>query len=229
MDIVYFYKATNDDAEITYSLRSVEKNFPGHKVWIYGEKPRNIEPDEYVRVNQYGGMKWDRVRNMLIKVCKNKEISEDFYLFNDDFFILEPVETIPPMYNGKLIDHIEAIENRHKGQITSYTRRLRHANAELSRRGYGDLNYAIHVPLPVNREKGLETLNEIRNNPMFRVLYGNQHAIGGIYNRDPKITRPEDLPHEDDKYISTSDKSFFKGEIGRYLRDMFPDKSRWEL
>lgn len=229
MDIVYFYKATNDDAEITYSLRSVEKNFPGHKVWIYGDKPRNIEPDVYVRATQYGGMKWDRVHKMLIKVCKNKEISEDFYLFNDDFFILQPTDMIPPLYNGTILEHVNAIEERHQQKISSYTRRLRHTGIELRNRGYRNLNYAIHVPLPVNRKKGLETLTTFPNNPMFRNLYGNQHDIGGFYNRDPKITRLEDLPHEDDKYISTSDKSFFKGEIGRYLRDMFPNKSRWEL
>ena len=89
MDIVYVLKPDFQNEELRYSLRSLE-NFPHDKVWFVGGQPNELTPDGRLNIRQWGDTKWERVKNMLARVCVADDISEDFWLFNDDFFILKP-------------------------------------------------------------------------------------------------------------------------------------------
>lgn len=229
-DIVYFVKDAPLNEELRYSLRSVEKNMPHRNVVIYGGKPQGIEPDRYIKTNQTEPTKWERVRSMLIQVCQNDEISEDFWLFNDDFFIMKPfVEESAPTYNKHLREHIANLEAKYGG-ITEWTKLLRHLADTLEAAGKDTLNYAVHKPILINRKKALEVLQKFPNEPMFRALYGNYWNIGGINEPDRKV-KVVDFPVEkfrDWKTISTEDESFTYGPVGKFIRDSFPEKSRFE-
>ena len=95
LDIVYFVKDSPENEELKYSLRSVEKNFPHKHVWFIGGKPKSLEPDKWLPVKQNQVTKWANTSMLLRSACENPEISDDFVLFNDDFFILYPVEDLP--------------------------------------------------------------------------------------------------------------------------------------
>lgn len=227
-DIVYFVKDSPENNELRYSLRSVEKNFPHNKVWFYGGKPNGLRPDKRVQIAQNNSTKWQNVRFMLREACKNDEITEDFWLFNDDFFIMKPVKELPPIYDGDLYKRIIRIEENHGDKPTNYTANLRQTVKELEKRGLDCLNYAVHIPILVNRKKALEVLKEFPNCPMFRSLYGNYCKVGGIDYHDVKI-------HEIDKgvdsewgFLSTTDSSFAQGKVGEYIREMFKERSRFE-
>ena len=230
-DIVYFVKNCKEDEELRYSLRSVEANFPYRDVWFYGGKPTGLEPDHYVEIEQLEATKWERVRNMLRRACLNDEITENFWLFNDDFFILKPfVENSKPTYNGDLYRHIVRIENRHDERSTRWTTRLRHLTKTLEKAKVGTLNYAVHKPILINREKALEVLDKFPDEPMFRALYGNYWHIGGTNEPDHKVQLIEyDMDRVDKwKTVSTDDKSFEVGDVGKYIKDKFNMKSRFE-
>ena len=92
----------------------------------------------------------------------------------------------------------------------------------------GIKNYAVHLPMLLEKEKVLEVLNEF-DGPMFRSLYGNYWDIGGVDRPDVKIATNNEKPKEDAQFVSTSDTSFQYGEVGKYLRRIFPDKSKWEV
>ena len=49
-DIVYFVKNTEENEELVYSLRSVEKNFPYNRVWFFGGCPNGLKPDVHIPV-----------------------------------------------------------------------------------------------------------------------------------------------------------------------------------
>ena len=227
-DIVYFVKNAPQNEELRYSLRSVEQNFPHRKVWIYGGKPDDIEPDKFVSVRQVGTNKWEKVRNMLMQVCENKEITEDFWLFNDDFFINKKPTSFEPIFDGSIYKRIVQIEGRNYDKPSIYTMQLRLMVKELERRcpDAPMNNYAVHFPMLVNREK-MRTVLKCFQSPMFRVLYGNYWSIGGIDMKDMKILRNNNIP-EDATYLSSDDNSFMTGEIGRYMRNKFKGKSRFE-
>lgn len=227
-DIVYFVKNASQNEELRFSLRSVDANFPHRKVWIYGGKPADIVPDEFVSVRQIGTTKWEKVRNMLKSVCENEKITEDFWLFNDDFFINQKPTDFKPIYDGSIYKRIVQIEGRNYDKPSQYTMQLRLMLKELERRcPYAPMNnYAVHFPMLVNREKMLTVLNRFQS-PMFRVLYGNYWNIGGVDMKDMKILRNNNIP-EDAVYLSSDDNSFMTGEIGRYIRKKFNGKSRFE-
>ena len=232
-DIVYFLKNSPTNEELKYSLRSVEENWQYNKVWFYGGCPNDLKPDEYVYANQMALSKWQRVRDMLYEACQNDEITEDFWLFNDDFFILRKKnENMPPQYNKTLEDRIKKIEKRHNGP-TEYTRRLKHLVKTLKTASKGTLDYAVHKPILINRKRMLEVLNKFPNEPMSRALYGNYYEIGGVSRHDMKIKilnykKMGDVMNSWD-FVSTSDTSFSNGNIGRYLKDRFQEKSRFEV
>lgn len=227
-DIVYFVKNSPHNEELRYSLRSVEQNFPHRKVWIYGGKPDDIEPDRFVSVRQVGANKWEKVRNMLMQVCENKEITEDFWLFNDDFFVMHKPTEYQPIYDGSIYKRIIQIEGRNYDKPSLYTAQLRQMVKELERicPDAPMNNYAVHMPILVNREKMKAVLKRFQS-PMFRVLYGNYWNIGGIDMKDMKILRNNNIP-EDATYLSSDDNAFMTSEIGRYVRKQFKDKGKYE-
>lgn len=233
-DVVYFVKNMPHNEELRYSLRSVEENLKYRKLWIYGGLPLGIRPDARVKISQTQPTKWERVRNMLYEACQNDGITEDFWLFNDDFFILTPMaENMPAQYDGTLTSKIDEIEASHNGEQTEWTSNLRRLRERLREAGKPELNYAVHKPMLINRKKMLEVLDKYPDEPMSRALYGNYWELGGVNSEDTKLTlmRNRELAQNLKKwqFVSTSDESFAGGDIGRWLRDRFPYKSRFEV
>lgn len=223
-DIVYFVKESITNEELRYSLRSLV-NFPHGKVWFYGGCPDGLKPDNHIYVKQDQENKWQNVSKMLYMACHNKNISQNFWLFNDDFFVMEKVEKPSNYYNGDLYKRIVTIENKYD-KITTYSKQLREMCKELENMGCTTKNYTLHVPILINRYKASELLN-LTDCPMFRSLYGNYAKIGGKLSRDVKITSKEKR-YKTGIYLSTDDDSFTYGEVGKQIRDKFNNKCQYE-
>ena len=165
---------------------------------------------------------------MLVEVCKNDEITPEFWLFNDDFFILQTAgDDLPQFYNGTLQEQIERCELREGGR-TDYTERLRHLVKTLESAGLPTLNYSVHKPILVNRKKALEVLEKFPSEPMFRALYGNYWRIGGVNRKDCKIRRCDRELNPRLQFVSTQDDSFKYGLVGMQLQERFNKPSRFE-
>lgn len=231
-DIVYFLKNDVSNEELAYSLRSVEANWTYRRVCFYGGCPDNVSPDRLFRTEQKGLNKWQKVRNMIKDACKNDDISEDFWLFNDDFFILRKVdENMPPQYNGDLVDYANYIEKK-QGTADNHTCTLKKAAQALKVAGMTTLNYEVHKPMLINRKKALEVLEKFPDIHAFRSLYGNYWGIGGTSMHDMKIKvlnyKRMDLVDSFWQFLSTSDDSFKGGNAGEYIKRKFNKKSRFE-
>lgn len=228
-DIVYFVKNSPSNEELRFSLRSVERNFPHRKVWIFGGKPDYIKPDEYVPIRQIGNTKWEKVRNMLIKCCETKGVSEDFFLFNDDFFVMHEISEYEPMFDGSIYKRIVQVEGRNYDKPSAYTAQLRKMVHELERYcpDAPMNNYAVHMPMLVNKEKALCVLKKFQS-PMFRTIYGNYWNIGGKQMPDMKILRVSQKIDESAPYLSSDDASFMDREIGKYVKARFTERSKYE-
>ena len=113
LDFVYIVKESDKNDDLRYSLRSIAKFYPDHRVWIVGYKPKWVQNVGYIPVKQTGN-KWGNSVKNIIAACESKEISEDFILMNDDFFIIKekyPLETVCNMNSGTLDKAIKAYDN----------------------------------------------------------------------------------------------------------------------
>lgn len=228
-DIVYFVKDAPHNEELRYSLRSVVANFPFRKIWIIGFCPYELNADQIVGVDQRYGSKWSNTKELMRKACAMEDMTPDFWLFNDDFFVMKPVTELPPLYEGTLETRILDIESRHSDKPTQYTAELRRLLKTLKQNGLGTLNYAVHKPMLINRAKMSQTLAKFPNEKMLRALYGNHHAIGGEPTTDYKAAGLNRIDFKDKTFISTDDAAFELGEIGKFIREQFPNPSKYEV
>lgn len=226
MDVVYILRNGIDSEELKYSLRSL-KNFPHDKVWFFGGVPKGLKPDVQVAFRQEGRNKWEKVRNSLIRVCKTEELSSSFWLFNDDFFCMKPCGYFPPIFNGTLYSRIVEIEDKAKA-MTPYSLQLRKTAELLDSKDMDVLNYAVHLPMLIDKQRALVVLDEFKTCPMFRSLYGNSCGIGGLFHKDVKIYDPKEEPDPDAYWLSTTNESFKRGRVGEYIRSVFKEESMYE-
>lgn len=229
MDVVYFVKDEKENKELKYSVRSVVKNFPHGKIVFVGGCPDDMEPDLHLKIDQVGKTKYEKVHNLIKAAIECDEISDDFYLFNDDFFVLSPVNSLLPMIDGSLWCKVRRLEKKYKGE-TKYSKRLLATARALRDAGYDRLNYELHVPMVINKEKANEVIKEFGPDIAFRSAYGNRFTKYGMLHPDVKIMSLEKRPDPDlhNVYLSTYDKSFEEGAVGKYIRNKFRKKSDYE-
>ena len=227
-DIVYVLKNDIDPAELRYSLRSVCENFEFNKIWFFGGCPDGFCPDYYVPIIQKGNSKGERVWYTYEFVFTENSLTSDFYLFNDDFFVLKPYDHDMPLISSSLEAHIKFLDKKYNSSGT-YCNLLKRTREALVKRNKTTLDYTTHTPLLVNKDKGYQLLSVPNRYLSFRLLYGNVYNLGGAVIKDVKILGLNKEPKPDAALVSTSDKSFKEGKVGEYIRKRFPKPCRYEL
>ena len=225
LDVVYVLKKDLDTDELRYSLRSIEKNFPHRKVWFVGYMPKGFKPDAKIEHKQEGSSKWELIKSSFWKVIQSEEVTDDFYWFNDDFFVMKPIK-------GKFVNFVDGtlerrIQELHSNEgMNPYTRSLFKAQQELMSLHYPLMNYDVHLPMLVNKTLALHSINKC-SSPQFRSVYGNVNEIPYTVHPDVKVYDMESIP--DYAFLSTNDNTFTEGAVGDYIRKTFPDPSRYEV
>ena len=229
-DVVYLLKESDDNPELVYSIRSVVENFPHKRIVFTGGKPKNLEPDLHIKVKQDRSSKWENTRKNLQAIVDDDRITENFWLFNDDFFALEPIsEDVHAYYDNYIEDVIKKTE-RGFGHPIDWTRRLRHLIDILRENKLPERNYAVHKPMLISRKKLKAVLEKFPDEPMIRALYGNYYHLRGENSPDYKVRVQNYNLNRIKKwnFVSTQDDSFMYGTIGGYLRSRFGVPSRFE-
>lgn len=220
LDIVYPVRAGDNNPELKYSLRSLEANYPHATVWIVGYKPPWVTNVEFIPGNQRA-LRANIYFNLLA-ACEHPGVGDDIVVFNDDFYITQPVGEIPTYYRGTLQAHIDKVRRPgHWWTESLITTQQCFTGTPLS--------YELHTPFVASKQLMRETLEQFAdvqpiNPPQWRTLYGNLHAIGGTPHPDPKALQrgPLNTP-----FHSTDDGSFLR-HYRRPLHDLFPEPSRYE-
>lgn len=226
-DVVYILKEDIDPKELRYSLRSVAANFPHRSLWFVGGQPAGFTPDGRIIHKQCGANKWENVKSSLFEIIRNKDITEDFYLFNDDFFVMQPFTGDFINYAGGTLEHRIQELHRDTGGTSPYCKMLEKTRAELLSEGYDSISFCVHLPMLINKTKLADILSTL-GSPMFRSVYGNMARIPYIYHEDVKIYDRETVPSPDCDYLSTMEDSFNFGKVGEYIRAQFPKPCRFE-
>lgn len=228
-DIVYILKEGMNPDELKYSLRSIQQNFPYRKVWFVGGQPAGLTPDGRIPHKQSGASKWEKVKSSYLQIIGNGEITDDFFLFNDDFFVLKRIDTTDFINyaNGTLEKRVRDIETRN-GRRSSYTTNLSSLRNLLLLKHCDTISFTVHLPMLYNKEMLANTLKEFPDSPMLRSAYGNFNNIPYIYHKDMKIYDMKSIPDKDWDYVSTTEDTFARGAVGKWIKDKFSEPSRFE-
>ena len=225
-DIVYILKYGLASEELKYSIRSVVANFPYRYIWFVGTRPEGMNPDRLVEHTQRGAVKWERIKSSMLEVIKREELTEEFFLFNDDFFVMKP-------FTGDFINFVDRTLGERIGDfylehnVNRYARTLEQARAELLSRHYTEWNFDVHIPMLMEKSKVKDAISRYQS-PQMRSIYGNVTGCKYIEHKDVKVHRLDLVPDNMD-FVSTSDISFAEGKIGEYIREKFNTPSRYEM
>jgi hypothetical protein len=225
-DIVYPVRPGNDNAELRYSLRSLV-NLPHGQVWIAGHRPPWLRGVGHIPVRPQPTKYQGSTANLRAAV-EHPGVAEEFLLFNDDFFVMKPVEVMPVLHRGPVARVEQYYARRAKGAYLRGLRETRDLLAELGHRN--PLSYELHVPMPMTKTRARETLETGQHLDVLhkRTLYGNLHAVGGRQIGDPKIlTRAPRFPREA-PFLSTMPDTFAHGAVGAFIRAQFAEPSPYE-
>ncbi len=226
-DIIYILKDNITTTELKYSLRSVEENFPHRYVFFVGGQPKGLKPDIAIKHQQTGDSKWAMIKSSMWKAVNCSELSDDFFLFNDDFFVMKPALGSFVNYADRtLSDRIEEFKQENPW-LNPYARTLLKAKEELKTLGCPEVNYDVHMPMLFNKKLVKETINQC-SSPQFRSVYGNINRIPFIQHKDVKVYDMETIPKNPD-YLSTNDEVYRHGKVGMYIRATFTTPSRFEV
>ena len=212
---MYVLGPSEPNDELRFSLRSLV-NVPHGNVWLAGWQPSWTDNVRRLPVKQ-GQDKYRNVLANLSAIADCDGISEQFLLFNDDFFCMRPVDRVGYTHLGTI----------RQAQRAYASRRDRYANLvrDIGRRWPEGYFYGVHMPMPMERGRLRDVLDD--GPLMTRTDYGNLHEVGGVKVKDVKhkaSTRPKQVGD----WLSTSDASFRRGEVGKLIRARFPERSRYE-
>jgi hypothetical protein len=243
MDVVYIVKVAEKNEELRYSLRSL-KNLPHDNVHIVGHQPSWVKGvihnpyDPGVPPLREKHAKWWKSWRMVKELCSFEDISEDFILFNDDFYVMNPVDSVPILHRGEMQAVIDAYKRRKPNNNilgNPYVFAMHETQEYLRFLKKPTLCYEIHTPMVINRRKMLEAMNSIDNisRPGLkhlnkRSLYGNYWEIGGDRTKDVKVDGANPTLDKTSDFLSTSDLSFAKRTIGGYIKSRFTKKCQYE-
>lgn len=207
MDAVYIYKRTNSD-EFLYSVRLLQKYYKNlRRIWVIGDTPplrlRNDVTHVYYRTQ--AGKFADQLAKFSYMV-REYGLSDNFILMMDDVHLLEDFKPAI-MYDRKYPTLHDKIVNRTNDQ---YRASLEKTEAYLKENGLNTVNYELHVPTIINKEKAIVMTNNLIETDFdlqIKSLYHNFYPIdsmGAVAYDDVKNIKIEDAT----SYLSTSNVKF---------------------
>lgn len=226
IDVVYILKENMDTDELRYSLRSL-KNLPHRYVWFVGGQPEGLKPDIALPHKQAGDSKWDLIRSSMYKVVSDERLSDEFYLFNDDFFVMKKVTGKWVNFADRTLQwRVDDLREQFPW-LNPYARTLYKLKEELICLGYDQVNFEVHMPMLFKKELVAESI-KLCSSPQMRSAYGNITRCEWIQHDDVKVYDLDTVPEKPD-FLSTNDKTFRDGAVGEYIRNAFPEPSRFEI
>lgn len=198
MDVVYILGSGSvwDNNEIRFSLRSVFKNVLDlGKVFIFGERPdwlQNVShhfyPDPYP-------LKWRNAYYKISAACNYFDVSDDFLLMNDDFFIVKPIyaKDYPYYYSVPLGSRNALLSSKFRTTLKETGRHLLKYKRPF-------LSFSVHRPIRYNKKSFLNMPIPVDSFRGFspRSFYCNYYGVRGIKCKDPLLSplmKEKDFDH----------------------------------
>ena len=218
-DVCYVVKDTPENEELRYSLRSLQ-NLPNvRNVWIYGGKPDFLVDKYHKKSFNQDGTKWENSAKIFWEIMNDEDLTEEIYLMMDDVFITQPIYNFVNYSKESMKTNRHSVYYDEKRNVYNWLR----AHKKPTR------DFDLHRPFLYNRTRVKELYPHYPKQTCFRSLYGNWYQIPTETHRDCKVfSVGRYTPPSDDVCISTTDKSFKRGQVGVMVRQCFPTPSIYE-
>lgn len=228
MDVVYLVREGEDNEELRYSLRTVDVNFPHAAIWLVGYKPSWVTNCEFIEGNKFTDYRRNIYDNISL-AAEHPGVSEDFVLFNDDFFVTAPVTELDAYYNGTIAQHIKTLGPQQKWYHESLSLTQKFLEGE----GVADpLTFELHIPMPINKFqldtalKRFEKTSTSTTCPQVRSLYANLSSVSRSYHSDVKTY--SDKHSRMHQPFHSSDDAIFSAHLLPELGRLFPHPCSYE-
>lgn len=226
MDVVYIVKDNVNPITMKYSLRSLKHLKDLENVWIVGPKLIQFKNINFLEMEDLTDNKQENVILKLLKVCREKRLSENFILMNDDFFFLEDTK-IEILKEGLLKDKIKRYKIN--SPLSKYTKALEDTESYLKSKGFKKIkNFEVHYPFIYNKKKFLEIFSNLENKKLLhRSIYGAFEKYDGTETEDFKVY--SNFPKKYEKrFLSSADGIENSSTFIQFLKGKFPEKSQFD-
>ena len=214
MTIYIPYKHNGEDA-LKYALRGIEKNFP-HDVVLITDNPPEWYKGKLAYCSDNTGRKQFNIINKLWAIR-----DENFIYWNDDHFLIKPIEEIKTWYEGTITQALNKAGGRYYEAVRN------------TYEHFGDVKYYdIHTPAVFTREQIQRVFKLEWSDKEFVIKTAALCQEEGEEMKDLKINRPiskeaiNDLV-KDRTFFSTGPMGY-KTQMVSYLNELFPSKSKFE-
>lgn len=232
---VYVVGGPGDREDLRYSLRSLSNAPCITEVWIVGDVPTWANPTRALRVSPKPE-KFENQRQSLEVFASTPDAPPQFYLFNDDMFIVEPVEGLLPTYRT-----LNPASSWPDAECKTRTLNKWHfavmATAEWvgQRVNEDPWLYECHVPLLYDTATFRGLMDEYPKGRPFAAgeLYplagigGEGESVGNSKCANPDAQSLASKLSLRMPFLSCSPASW-DGATGAYVRSAFPDPCKWE-
>lgn len=212
MDAVYILGGGSlaEDEEILYSARSLCKNMLDLRdVYVVGAYPKHLPGAIHVQHDDVEDQGWKNVYHKICKACSIENLSEEFLLMNDDFFMLSEFTGADfPFY---------ALKNSNGGTC-------------------GPHAFQVHAPMRLSKEHFLKMPFNTQQHACrsFRSFYGNFYGAPPKFVEDCIVQVGENVPDFDEqmrgkKFFSCSNCAFLNADFSDWLKGKFPQGCRLEI
>lgn len=230
MDILVYIRNGHNE-ELRYAIRSWCQNLTFNKLVVVSgsQPPLWLKPDVLIKNPSTLGKVRQAYSNISLALQSDK-LSDELLLCMDDIFVLKNLGAWEPGFNfnrGPLKAQWGVGSALH-GE-NAYTVQVRNTYNALKYRLLEPVSFELHAPFWCEKAK-LAKILQIKDAQKYliRSLYGNRFHLKTDYLPDLKIaTCLEELP-QGSVFVSTNDTSFSAGKIGRQIRALFPQPSRYE-
>jgi len=214
----------NDDWEIRYCLRSIEKYVQSPRVILVGYKPDFIDNVLHLPLGDpYVVNKDANIINKILYACHH--IGRDFIRLSDDQYFIKPYE--PKIYNcGELKSHKGEGANWHKTAFETWDL--------LKQKGLPTLNYDCHCPQLMSKKDYVKIMFNCQwaqgaNGILVNSFYFNSLGEKSSLAKVARYKHPqESYDFGDNDFLNHNDSGLTEG-LKKKIMEFLPEKSRYEI
>jgi hypothetical protein len=211
MDVVYILGTGSlvNNLELKYSIRSLEKYMRDlRRVYVVGEECPHLPNVEHVFMQDPTKEGWKNAYLKIKRACELQELSSEFLLMNDDFFLTKPMTGADwPFY---------ALRGSNGGTC-------------------GMHSFQIHAPVRISKEyyKTMPFSVDLRACRSPRTFFLNFYKAPPMFCDDFVLRIGEKMPVPDEQIkkwpcFSIDDTAMLVPEFVLWLDEMYPEPSRFE-
>lgn len=220
--------SVNSNNELRFCLRSIEKNLRGYRnIWIVGFMPKWMRNLKHIPFKEYHP-KANNIHDKIKAACEHPEVSDEFIMFNDDYFLTCETQatTYPYCFSD---DAFQEVMNRPKAD--PYRRLVVDTINETGMKEY----YDIHCPVRIKKSVFLSMPynRNYEGGILVKSSYAKHANVHGIPTHDGiirnKMTREqiENMEVFTD-CISIHDEAINQDFIS-WVQDRYPHKCSYEV